>query len=75
MKTDYSTATGQRILCAQADSRATLFMMAAFLRKHNVPTWDDKFLHTVSGATLESVKADMLSDYNETVSKQLSHKQ
>ena len=59
-----ATPEGQRALCNAADSKATAFMMAAFLRRRGVLTYDDAFIASVSGATLASVKAELLKDYN-----------
>jgi len=62
-----ATPEGQRAMCADADSRATAFMMGAFLRRKGVATYDDAFIASVSGATLASVKAELLADYNAAV--------
>lgn len=59
-----ATRAGQIALSDAASERATAFMMAAFLRRRGIPTYDDAFLHTASGATLAAVKADLLADYN-----------
>ena len=65
-----ATPEGQRAMCADADSRSTAFIMAAFLRKRGIPTYDDAFIASLSGATLASVKAELLTDYNAAVSTQ-----
>ena len=68
-KSYYSTAEGQRDLCNAADSRATAFMMAKFLRGRGVPTYDDSFIHTATGATLAAIKTELLADYNAELSQ------
>ena len=63
-----ATLEGQRAMCADADSKATAFIVAAFLRRRGIPTYDDAFIASLSGATLASVKAQLLADYNAAVS-------
>jgi len=62
-----ATPEGQRALCNAADSRATAFIMAAFLRKRGVVTYDDAFIASCNGATLASIKTELLADYNAAV--------
>ena len=44
-------------------------MLANYLRRKGVLTYDDAFIHTASGATLRAIKEEMLADYNMEVSK------
>ena len=64
-----STLAGQHSLCDAASERATAFMLANYLRRKGVLTYDDAFIHTASGATLRAIKEEMLADYNMEVSK------
>lgn len=59
-----ATPAGQRAMCADADSRATAFNMAAFLRRKGIPTFDDSFMASANESTLAAIKAELLADYN-----------
>jgi len=61
----------QRNLCADAASRAPVFMMAAFLRRKGIATYDDAMIASATGATLEAIKADLLHDYNAACGRKL----
>ena len=54
----------QRKLCSAADSRATAFVLAKWLRSRGLPAWDDAFISSCNETTLASIKDDMLADYN-----------
>lgn len=63
-----ATAEGQRAMCDDASSRATAFNLAAFLRKRNVPTYDDATIATANPTLLAAIKEELIADYNATVS-------
>ena len=64
-----STPAGQRALCNDADSRASAFILAKWLRSRGLPAWDDDFIATCNQTTLASIKEDMLADYNRALSQ------
>jgi predicted Zn-dependent protease len=64
-----ATPAGQRAICLDADSRATAFLLADFLRKRGVATYDHACIASANISTLAAIKAELLTDYN----AQLSH--
>lgn len=59
-----STAAGQRVMCNDAASRANAFIMAAWLRKRGIPTYDDSMIASAGESLLASIKEDLLTNYN-----------
>lgn len=64
-----ATANGQKAMCYDASDRATAFTLAKWLRSRGMPAWDDAFISSCNKTILESIKADMLADYNAATSK------
>jgi hypothetical protein len=62
-----ATAEGQQAMCAEAGTRSTAFMMAAFLRKRGIPTYDDGMIATANPSLLAAIKDELLADYNQAV--------
>jgi alkyl sulfatase BDS1-like metallo-beta-lactamase superfamily hydrolase len=62
-----ATAEGQQAMCADASTRSTAFMMAAFLRKRGIPTYDDSMIATANPSLLAAIKDELLDDYNQAV--------
>lgn len=63
------SAAGQRAMCDDASSRATAFNLAAFLRRRNVPTYDDAFIASANAITLAAIKDELVADYNKAITQ------
>lgn len=64
-----ATAAGQRAMCDDAGSRANAFQIARILRAKGIATYDDAFIASASGATLDTIKEELLNDYNTACGK------
>jgi len=68
-RTFNATPAGQRAMCADASSRASAFQIARILRAKGIATYDDAFIASASGATLGTLKEEILADYNTAFGK------
>lgn len=68
-----STAEGQKALCAKAMSDSVCLMLNAKVRSLTGVGWDDaalsKMLSTGSDALKQSLRDDLIKDYNEALKK------
>lgn len=59
-----ATASGQRDMCNDADSKATAFMMNKIIKQKGGIGFDHRMIETATPILLRAIKENLIEEYN-----------